>query len=517
MSAVEAQTIVAERLAARAANLATTLRDAVYARPRSPYRHLLRWAGAELGDVERGLADDGVEATLGALFDAGVRVSFEEWKGIRPIVRGGRELPVSASDFDNPLVRSGLPSASSGTLGPPSRTYHDLGHILETVPFRLLSAEAHGMRGAPMAFWFAPPPSIAGINSSLAGVVMGYAPERWFAPVAPGYAEPPRFHRLASRLFFALARLHGTVLPEPEPVPLDGAEPIVEWALGALARAGRCEIRAFASTAMHIATAALRQGADLTGARLLCGGEAASPAKQRLIESCGARMVSYYGSAECGPIAITCPESDDARDLHLSSDRLAMLERPVRLAGWDFDVPGLFVTGLLPGAPKVMLNVETDDCGTLGESACGCALSRWGLGTRLHDVRSYRRLSGGRVTLVPDAARRALEELLPATFGGTPLDYQLQEEDGGEDGPRLALRVAPGVSVTDESRLANCLRDTLVACASGTDGVACWRHDGPLDILRQRPLISSGGKQLPIVVARVATGSPRGAPSSRSR
>jgi hypothetical protein len=461
------------------------------------------------------LAHDGVEATLGALFDAGVRVSFEEWKGLLPIVRGGRELTVVGTDFDNPHVRSGLPSSSSGTLGPPSKTYHDLGHILETVPFRLLSAEAHGMRGAPMAFWFAPPPSIAGINSSLAGVVMGYAPERWWAPVAPGYAEPPRFHRLASRLFFALARLHGTVLPAPEPLPLDGAEPIVAWACDALARAGRCEIRAFASTAMRIATAALRQGADLTGTRLLCGGEAASPAKQRLIESCGARMVSYYGSAECGPIAITCPESDDARELHLSSDRLAMLERPVPLAGWQISVPGLFVTGLLPGAPKVMLNVETDDCGTLGESACGCALARWGLGTRLQDVRSYRRLSGRDVTLVPDGARRAIEEVLPAIFGGTPLDYQLQEEEPAGDRTRLVLRVAPGIHVTDESRLATCLRESLAACASGGDGDACWRHDGPLDILRQRPLISAGGKQLPIVVARMAAGIPSGPLSSR--
>jgi len=507
MSPADAQAIVRSRLQAREANLVATLRQAVFGHAGSPYQSLLRWAGCEPGDVERMLVADGVEATLEALFDAGVRVSFEEWKGRRPIVRGGHTIAVAAHEFDNPLVRSGLSSGSSGTSGPRAKTYHDLGHILETIPFRLLSAEAHGMRGAPMALWFAPPPSIAGVNSTLAGVVMGYPPERWWTPVAPDIAPPAAFHRFASGTFFALARLHGARLAAPEPLPLETPDAIVHWAREALDRAGRCEIRAFASTGMRIARAARRLGIDLQGARLLCGGEAASPAKQRLIESCGARMISYYGSAECGPIGISCPSAADVRDLHLSGDRLAVIERPVPLPGWPSMVRGLFVTGLLPGAPKVMLNVETDDCGTLDRRRCGCSLESWGLGVHLHDVRSYRRHTTAEVTLVPERGRRAVEELLPAAFGGSALDYQLQEERT-EASTRWTLRVDPVVPPADDARLAAFV---IGALADGDGGAAdgCWRHHGSLRILRQRPLITAGGKQLPIVAASAGEGAPR--------
>ena len=511
MSVAQARAVVAERLAGREANLLRTLRGAIFGHRPSPYRQLFEWAGCELGDVERMLRADGVDASLGALHGAGVHVSFEEFKGRRPIVRGGRELAVGDRDFDNPLVRGGLPSGSSGTTGAPSKSYHDLGHILETVPFRLLSAEAHGMRGAPTAFWFSPPPSIAGINSALSGVVMGYPPERWWAPT-DGDERPPLRQRVATRSFLALARLHGVRFPTPEALPLERPEAIVEWAAAALARAGRCEIRAFASTAMRIARAASELGVDLTGARIVCGGEAASPAKQRVIEACGARMISFYGIAECGPIGMTCPAAGDARDLHVSTDRMAVVERPVALADWGLSVPGLFLTSLLPGSPKVMLNVESDDCGVLERRACGCAFERWGLGAHLRDVRSYRRLTAEGVTLVPEPARRALEELLPARFGGTPLDYQLREEEGPDGLSRVSLLVSPEVELDGEELVANALLDALGAGdAPAAAAARFWRHAGSLRVLRERPLVTAGGKQLPIVVAGLGS---RPTPSS---
>jgi hypothetical protein len=328
---------------------------------------------------------------------------------------------------------------------------------------------------------------------------MGYPPERWWSPVAADIALPAAFHRIAGAIFFTLARLYGSRLAGPEPLPLERPDAIVRWAREALDRAGRCEIRAFASTGMRIARAACRLGIDLRGARVLCGGEAASPAKQRLIESSGARMISYYGSAECGPIGISCPSAADARDLHLSGDRLALIERTVPLPGWPSTVRGLFVTGLLPGAPKVMLNVETDDCGTMQRRRCGCPLDGWGLDVHLHDVRSYRRHTTAEVTLVPEQGRRAIEELLPAAFGGSPLDYQLEEERT-EACTRWTLRVDPLVPPADEAQLTAFVIAAL-ADGNGNGGDLCWRHPGSLRILRQRPLITAGGKQLPIVGA----------------
>lgn len=503
MTLVEAAEQVARDLRRREENLVATLRGAVFEHRSSPYRRLFEWAGCELGDVEKMLATDGVEATLGALYDAGIHVSFDEMKGRRPIVRGGRELPVRERDFDNPLVERAMASGSSGTTGPASQSYHDLGHIFETVPFRSLAAEAHGVHNAPTAFWFLPPPSIAGVNSSLAAVVMGRAPERWWAPVS-GSAGVPLRQRLASRAFFALSSLHGVALPRPDALALDRPEPIVEWAVEALAREGRCEIRAFASTAMRIAEAAHRLDADLTGARFVCGGEAASPGKQRVIETCGGRMVSFYAIAECGPIATTCPLASDARDLHLATDRLAMIQRPVAVPEWGLELEGLFVTALLPRAPKVLLNVETDDCATLDRRSCGCPLAAWGYDVHLHDVRSYRRLTAEGVTLVAEPARRALEELLPGRFGGTPLDYQLCEEEGPDGVTGLVLRVHPRVALADESEVAATLLAAL-GRGGGADAVATgfWREAASLRVVREAPTVTAAGKQLPIVVGGV--------------
>ena len=56
---------------------------------------------------------------LDRLYDAGVYVSIEEFRGARPIERPGLSLPVRASDFDNPLAASGwrVTTGASRSLG----------------------------------------------------------------------------------------------------------------------------------------------------------------------------------------------------------------------------------------------------------------------------------------------------------------------------------------------------------------------------------------------------------------
>src|SRR5262245_61086677 len=81
-----------------------TLRGAVFGHRRSPYAALLRSAGCEPGDVERLVWADGVEDALETLRRAGVYVSFEEFKGLTPAIRGSRRFMFRPRDFDNPLV-----------------------------------------------------------------------------------------------------------------------------------------------------------------------------------------------------------------------------------------------------------------------------------------------------------------------------------------------------------------------------------------------------------------------------
>jgi hypothetical protein len=513
MSAAEARATVADRLAARGENLLRLVRDAVFANPGSPYRPLFRLAGCELGDFERMLAAEGVERTLGALYDAGVRVTFDEFKGRTPIVRRGLELAVSESDFDAPALGAAFAGRSSGTSGRATRTYHDLGHLLDTVPFRLLGAEAHGLLTAPLALWLDEPPCVAGLNMALSSSVLGNPPERWWTPIEPaGFGRPLRLS-WAFGAFFALAAAGGVRLPRPRALAFDAPDEIVDWLAAALARHGRCELRTFASSALRVARAAVRRGVDLSGAVLVCGGEATTPAKQAAVEASGARMVSFYAITEVGPVGMSCPHAADARDLHFAADRLAVVGRPVALPDFGIEVDALHLTALLPGGPKVMLNVESDDCGTVdtgGSHRCGCPLERAGLGTHLGNVRSYRRLTAEGVTLVPEGALRIVEELLPARFGGTPLDYQLGEAEGPDGTTRVTLRVDPTVALARPDEVAGCLLDALRAEPGATAiAAAFWRGAGTVELRRETPLRTPAGKLLPILPAGLATAGPR--------
>ena len=62
------------------------------------------------------------------------------------------------------------------------------------------------------------------------------------------------------------------------------------------------------------------------------------------------------------------------------------------------------------------------------------SLAELGFTTHLHTVRSYEKLTSGGVMFMGSMLHELLEETLPARFGGSPLDYQLVEEE--EDGVR---------------------------------------------------------------------------------
>jgi hypothetical protein len=92
MSVAEAMAIVQERLSRREANFLAALDRGILGNPRSPYRALLDHAGLTTNDVRELLSREGLEGTLLELRRAGVYVSFEEFKGTKPIVRGSLTL-----------------------------------------------------------------------------------------------------------------------------------------------------------------------------------------------------------------------------------------------------------------------------------------------------------------------------------------------------------------------------------------------------------------------------------------
>ena len=96
-----------------------------------------------------------------------------------------------------------------------------------------------------------------------------------------------------------------------------------------------------------------------------------------------------------------------------------------------------------------------------------------------------------------------LEEVLPVRFGGSPLDYQLLEEEDAQGFTRLSLVISPKVEITDENKV---VETVLEALGQGSDAAdqarALWSQAGSLRIRRAEPVWTSRGKLMPLRLTR---------------
>lgn len=499
----EAEAVVRERMAQRERNFLRLLERGIRGHRPSPYRQLLRWAGVTFGDIERMLPARGLEGTLRALREAGVYLSFEEFKGRTPIVRGGRTLAVSDHDFDNPFSKRQYYTRTGGSTGPGTRIPQDFDHIAARVPYYLLADHAHGVLGAPVAVWYPIMPAGSGIGQVLARARMGNSARKWYTPVAGRHIKPPLRFRLATWYPLVFARLMGVGVPFPELLPVDRAVVLARWAAENARLAGRCIVRSTVSNAMRVSLAAAAEGLDLTGVCFVAGGEPLTPAKRETIVATGGQAVPGYFFSETGAVGWGCANPADSSDIHFFKDSLALIQHPRRVPGADATVNAFLFTTLLPTAPKLMLNVESDDFGIVEERRCGCALEAYGFTTHLREVRSFRKLTGEGVTLIGSEMERILEQVLPGRFGGSAIDYQLLEEEDAAGFTRLSLVVDPGVGRLDEKAVVDTV---LEAIRRGGDSGAItgeqWRRGDTLRVRRMAPILTGRGKHLPLHVLR---------------
>ncbi len=174
----EARNTIRSRLITREDNFLKILDRGIYGYPSSPYLALLKEAGCEQGDVVQLVRSVGLEEALEELFKAGVYVDFDEFKGRKPIRRGGLTLPVRAEDFDNPHLRHRYETATSGSSGPRSRTWLDLDHLAATTCYTMMGLEVHGLLGVPTALWRPILPACTGINNVLRSARVGNVARR---------------------------------------------------------------------------------------------------------------------------------------------------------------------------------------------------------------------------------------------------------------------------------------------------------------------------------------------------
>jgi hypothetical protein len=494
-----AREIVRTGLERREAELLVTLRDGIYAHPGSPYLALLNHAGVELGDVEAAVRTDGVEGALAQLYDAGVRISLDELKGRVPIIRPGLELAVSWRDFENPLSRPDLRLLVGGSRTPQRPASVDLRLYGRDAAHLRLFQDAAGLYGRPIAAWRPSLPAGPGMNHMLQHAKLGQPTERWFAQLPP---YPPRAPLRSSgqlAITLAVARMARARIPAPHHVPLPRAAEVARWLGGHVASGNRPYLNTTASGAVRVCEAARDEGLEIAGTVFRVGGEPYTPARARVLDEAGCVGFPFLQANETGRIGVTCAARSAPDQVHLLLDKLAVLRRDVEARTRRVE-GSLVLTTLWARAPKLLLNVESDDTAAVEHGPCGCPLGELGLTTRLHTIRSWEKLTSEGMTFTAELTLRVIEEVLPERFGGGPTDYQLVEDRTGAIS-EVRLLVSPRVGTLDADAVREAALSGLAAGGVGPRLMAdSWRDAGLPRVERREPYTTGRPKILPLHV-----------------
>ena len=491
-SARDAREWLRRGLAAREQALLDLAERAVYGNPSSPYLPLLRLAGCEPGDLAHLVAKEGVEGALERLRDAGVYLTFDEFKGRRDVERSGQRFRFRESDFDAPGGASGVSVRSGGTRGPGTRVRTSLPFLGDLARVTALALDAHGIGTGAHAVWL-----VSGLTTVLLCGKLGRPPLAWFHPLAP----LSRGQRVAAAYVSALSRMTRCPLPRPRFLALERPEALATWLVAQTREGGPVCVTTYASSAVRVARSARERGLDLTGVCFITLGEPFTDGKRVAVEAAGARALVRYAFTEAGIIGFACGTPRASDDLHFYRNAYAMIERSRAVGTAGPVVDALLFTSLLPSAPKVLLNVESGDCARIVHRECGCALGAAGLTTHLDSIRSFEKLSGEGMTFIQLDLLGVLEDVLPARFGGVGADYQVVEEEEGDGILRLSLIVSPRVGTVDPEVVRAVFLDALARQPGAAGGVKVWRRTETVRVVRRLPMSTAAGKILPFHVA----------------
>lgn len=482
---------VRARLRDRERILLGVLQRTVFDRPRSPYSVLLRAAGCTPDDVKRLVLADGVESALEILRRAGVYVTFEEFKGLAPAIRGSQRFQFQPRDFDNPLLIPHLTTMSGGSRARPTRIIIDLDYLAETGPHWALWFEAHDWLRRSLTFVTPHHPGV--VNRQLRCARIGKPYDQWFVTARGGSRA---FGAVSAFIHLMARRASGS--PRPSMAALERLEPVVE-ALADQAERGQppCVV-APPTTAARLSVLATRLGRSLAGVAFSLGGEPYTDARRHSIERAGARGVPFYGCSEAAPVGVQCPLPAATDAVHVLTDVYTVLpdRRPLPDGR---HVDAVLLTGLLSAAPKIMLNTDIGDVGRIEHRPCDCRLGRLGYETHLSEIRSFQKLTGDGVTFLGPDLFPLLEDVLPRRFGGGPGDYQLLERQDAAGVSRYHLLVSPSIGPVVESELVRTFFDGLASLRPAYGFmVDQWRRGDFLEVRREPPRVSARGKIPPV-------------------
>jgi hypothetical protein len=474
---------------------------AVFGRPQSPYLRLLDHAGVERQDFEALVRDDGVEGALSRLYDEGVYVTVGELKGKRPIRRGSLVFDATPRDFDNPLLVKHYEASTGGSGGAARSLVGNFDTLADTANIWVPYDIAFDMRDRPRAVWFTMPPSLGGMMSALVLAKLGLRLDRWFSQTKLDFSAATARAVAVVGAAWSASRLWGERLPFPEYTPPEEAVRVARWCAEQRGAGEPALLIGTASSCVRVCAAAAEHGSDIAGTLFSVGGEPYTESKAEVIRAAGCTAISSYGMSELGALGVPCAQAEEWDEVHVTADRVAILERPRELSR-EASVDALFFTGLNPTSPKLMLNAESGDYGVLSERDCGCPLQAFGYPLHLHTIRSYEKLTSEGMTFLGPDLIRLVEDYLPGRFGGGPANYQLVEEERN-GATKVHLLVSPQLGPLDDGDVADAALRFLGSRGRPEAMMAdVWRGAGTLEIVRRDPHVTTASKVMPLHVVR---------------
>lgn len=503
-----ARSMLRRRIEARDGNFLSLAERGIFQHPQSPYRPLLSARKIAFSDLKSWVDADGLEDSLCRLQREGVYFTVDEFKGKTPVRRDKVSFTCSEAMFDNPYLSFAYEVRSGATRSAGTRIRIDFDYLHQRSLYDAFLLDLHGCLTAPIANWFPVFPGAPGINSSLRFAHIGNPVQRWFSQVAEDSVKVNWEKRIGTKTIFAVHRLSGAPLAQPEYAGLGDALRIAQWASGALDDHPQCVVYTFAASAVRVCNAAAEANLNLKGAKFLVTGEPLTPHKKRDIEAVGAMAVPIYGISEAGVIAAGCDHPHaDSDHCHLYKDTTAIVTHRQTVPNFDLTVDAYLFTTLLYESPKLLLNVGMGDCGNLRVDGCNCRFGQLGFDVCLGNIHSYEKLTGEGVTFVDTDFVRIIEKELPERFGGKSTDYQLTEQEDADGFTRLHLLVSPRLGALDESRILETFMTLLRRGEYSPEswaqsGVEMWRQSGMVRVRRTDPFSTASGKILPFYMQR---------------
>jgi len=500
----QAVEVIRERFATRDDRFLRMAERAIYGHPRSPYLQLLRAAGCEFGDLKTLVSQEGLEASLSRLADAGVYVTFDEFKGRKEAIRGGRRIALAEEEFDRPGMLPHFEARSGGTRGSGTQVKMGFPYMTDLALSTTLALHVHGLSEFDHVIWS------QGAAPVLLYAKLGRSPLAWFYPLRP----LPLKTQVVSRYLAVIGQIFGHPIPAPRFLDIQDPDRMALWLASHLRRGRSICVTAFASSAVRVAAAACAKGISLHGVCFITLGEPFTDAKRRIVEASGARALVRYAFTEAGIIGFGCGSPKSSDDIHFFLDSYGMVRRSRPVSDSDLTVEAFLFTSLLPSAPKILLNVESGDHGTVERRDCDCGFTALGLRDHIAEIRSFEKLSGEGMTFVRSDLLRVVEEVLPGRFGGNSADYQVLEEERDDGTLRLLLIASPRIGPVDEEKLRQAFLEELARGGSlALFGARIWERAGTVEVERRLPVATKAGKILPFHLLKASRerfdGSPR--------